>query len=288
MRRLCVAALPGCLAKHMRRSRHPFPQRFLLAFVLSLCGACVLSPGAGAKERHHQHTLVVVLDPGHGGSETGAADASQTLVEKTLNLQVAKEAQTDLQSMGYAVYLTRTRDQAVNTPPRDLNHDGKIDSIDDFTARTTFANRHHADVLVSIHFDGSADTSMHGTHGYYCPARPFWRSSERLATLLTSSISAAFTRAGYPSPNNGVQTDVADVVPQARPDYPWFLILGPSRKHFVTGSTMPGALIETLYLSSPRDDAALHHPSIIAAAARGYANGIRAYFHGKSTVSVKG
>jgi N-acetylmuramoyl-L-alanine amidase len=257
--------------------------------VLSLSAACLLPAEAGAvTHRQQERTLIVVLDPGHGGSETGAADASQTLVEKNLTLQVAKGAQADLRSMGYTVYLTRTRDQAVNTPPRDLNHDGKIDSADEFTARTTFANRHHADVLVSIHFDGSPDTSMHGTHGYYCPARPFWRSSDRLATLLTSSISAAFTRAGFRSPNDGVQTDVADVVPQARPDYPWFLILGPSRKHFVTGSTMPGALIETLYLSSPLDDAALRHASIIAAAARGYANGIRAFFHGKTKVAVRG
>ena len=45
-------------------------------------------------------------------------------------------------------------------------------------------------------------------------------------------------------------------------------------------TNMPGALIESLYLSSPRDVAALRHASTIAAIARGYAAGIHAYFNG--------
>lgn len=249
--------------------------------ILAAFLAVGLPYGAGARSRHQQDTpLVVVLDPGHGGQDIGAADATQTLVEKTLTLQVARLAATTLGAMGYRVYLTRTRDQGVNTPPHDLNGDRKVDRIDEYDARNIFANRHHADVYVSIHFDGSGDPSLHGTHGYYCPARPFWRSNQKLATLLTSSVSKALTHAGYADPNNGVQTDVADPVPQARPDYPWFLVLGPSRHHWLTASAMPGALIETLYLSSPRDAAALRRSSFIAAIARGYADGIRAYFGG--------
>lgn len=258
----------------------------LLALLLSLIGT--LPFDASARSGRQRHPLVVVLDPGHGGhgpdgQYTGASDATGTLVEKTLTLEVAKQTAKDLRAMGYRVYLTRQRDQAVNWPPRDLNHDGLIDQLDDYDARTLFANHHHADLFVSIHFDGVAgDTSMHGTHGYYCPARPFWRQSERLADLLTASVSAAITRSGYASPNNGVETDVADKVPQRFPDYPWFFVLGPSWKKRITGTSMPGALIETLFLTSPRDAAALHRPSTIPAIARGYADGIKAYFRGKT------
>lgn len=230
----------------------------------------------------------MVLDPGHGGPYIGAADATGTLVEKILTLQVAKAAAADLKRLGYTVYLTRTRDQAVNTPPRDLNHDGKIEQLDDYDARTLFANRHHADIFISIHFDGSDDPTQHGTHGYYCPARSFWKSSVRLADLLTASVSGAIKRAGYADPNNGVQTDVADKVPQEFPDYPWFFVLGPSWPRRITGTAMPGALIETLYLSNPRDADALRRSlkpagrhGMIDAIGQGYANGIRAYFHNK-------
>jgi N-acetylmuramoyl-L-alanine amidase len=232
---------------------------------------------------------VVVLDPGHGGhgpdqKYIGAVDPAGTLLEKDLTLTVAKAAARLLQRMGYRVYLTRTRDQAVNWPPRDLNRDGKIDQLDDYDARTLFANRHHADVFVSIHFDGADGVpDLHGTHGFYCPARPFWRSSERLAGLLTASVSRSLTASGYASPDNGIETDVADVVPQRFKNYPWFFVLGPSWKKRITGTAMPGALIETLYLTSPRDDQALQRKTTIPAIARGYADGIRAYFHGHTS-----
>lgn len=215
------------------------------------------------------------------GDESGAT--SGTLLEKHLTLAVAFAARRVLQGWGYRVYLTRTTDQRVNWPQRDRNGDRKIDHIDEYDARTLFANRRRADVFVSIHFDGSTDPSLHGTHGYYSPGRPFWRASRRLAGLLTRAVSRSATRAGHPTPDNGIATDVSDVVPQSRADYPWFLVLGPSRPHWLTGTAMPGALIESMYLSNPSDAAALRRPAIIAAVGRGYAEGIRAYFRGRHT-----
>ena len=253
-----------------------------LSLAVALIVCCSILPsvprGAMAASRHHAAApQTVVIDPGHGGSESGAVDASGQLVEKNLSLEVAKKAAVYLKSMGYRVYLTRTRDQAVNTPARDLNHDGKIDHVDEFDARTLFANSHHANVFVSIHFDGSSDPTVRGTHGYYCPARPFWRQSKLLADLVTTSVTSAVQRSGYADFDKGVETDVADIVPQTRADYPWFLVLGPSRKQWLTGTGMPGALIESMYLSSPRDAVAIRHAGTITALAKGYAAGIHAY-----------
>lgn len=259
----------------------------ILAVLLASFVFLILPLPTLAQARHQgARPLIVVLDPGHGGSDIGAADPTGTLVEKVLTLQVALRARSDLQTMGYRVYLDRTRDQDVNKPPHDLNHDGAITKVDEYDARTLYANRHHADVFVSIHFDASSDPSVHGTHGYYCRQRPFWRQSQRLATLLTGSIAASLQRADYPDTNNGVETDVADVVPQQYPDYPWFFVLGPSWPHRITGTAMPGALIETLYLTSPRDAAALRRGSTLTAIARGYADGIRAFFGGQTTREV--
>lgn len=255
---------------------------FLLVALLPFLPANALARG------HHARTTpyIVVLDPGHGGAmhygdESGAVAPDGVLMEKSMTLEVAKLAAQDLKHMGYRVYLTRTRDQPVNTPARDWNGDGKINKVDEFSARTSFANRHHADVFVSIHFDGSTDPSIHGTHGFYCPNRPFWRSSQRLSILLTDSVVTSLRKAGFADSNNGVETDVADPVAQEWPDYPWFLVLGPSRTHRVVGSAMPGALIETLFMSSPYDDRAMRNPRQVAAMARGYADGIHAYFHGR-------
>jgi N-acetylmuramoyl-L-alanine amidase len=261
--------------------------RLLISGIL-LAAVFFLVAGSGMARGHPtRHTpYIVVLDPGHGGpmhwgDESGAVDASGTLLEKNMTLAVALRARTDLEAMGYRVYLTRTKDQHVNIPPRDWNHDGKIDHVDEMVARNVFADQHHADVFVSIHFDGSEDTTKHGTHGYWCPDRPFHRSNQRLATTLTASVVTALRKAGYADPNNGVQTDVADIVPQQWADYPWFLVLGPARPRRVVATAMPGALIETLYMSSPRDDAAMRKPAIVAAMAQGYADGIRQYFDGR-------
>lgn len=260
----------------------------ILACTAFCIQASLLPSAAIARTRHHSQPLIVVLDPGHGGAmhygdESGAPSADGSMLEKTMTLVVAREAAKILQTMGYRVYLTRTRDQPVNTPPRDWNGDGKINKIDEFNARTQFANRHHADVFVSIHFDGAEDPSARGTHGYYCPDRPFARENKRLAMLLDDSIVATVRRAGYADINGGVETDVADPVSQTWPDYPWFLVLGPSRHHRVVGTQMPGALMETLFMSSPADDAAMRRPVILAAMARGYASAIRAYFNGRTT-----
>lgn len=260
-----------------------------IVVLVALIGALILPSGVSARGgAHHSRRLVVVLDPGHGGAmhygdESGAVSPDGMLLEKNMTLEVARLSAGALRHMGYTVFLTRTKDQPVNTPPRDWNGDGKISKVDEYSARNSFANRHHADVFVSIHFDGSTDGSIHGTHGYYCPSRPFWRDNKRLATVLTASVVGSLRHAGYPDTNNGVQTDVADPVPQEWPDYPWFLVLGPSRRHRVVGTRMPGALIETLYMSSPRDDIAMRNPALVAAMARGYADGIRQYFNGRVT-----
>jgi hypothetical protein len=60
----------------------------------------------------------VVLDPGHGGREPGAA--GQTVVEKDLNLQVALLAAEQLRQLGATVVLTRTTDVTVATSVRAL------------------------------------------------------------------------------------------------------------------------------------------------------------------------
>jgi N-acetylmuramoyl-L-alanine amidase len=258
------------------------PRIPLLSTLAVLVLLCVPAHAALAGARLAQSTpYVVVLDPGHGGPDPGAADASQKEVEKILTLQVALQAADDLRAMGYRVFLTRTRDQPVNTPPRDLNHDGVINHVDEMVARNLIANRHHADVFVSIHFDASLSPDIHGTHGYFCPVRPFWRQSAHLANLLTAAVSSSLASAGYSSPDSGVRPDVQDMIPQTRADYPWFLVLGPSLYHFVTATTMPGARVETLFLTSPSDNAALRRAPTLPALGRGYANGIRAYFGGK-------
>lgn len=91
----------------------------------------------------------IVIDPGHGGSDTGAMSASGT-VEKDLVLSVARRLASALASQGHTARLTRPGDEA-----RGL------------TDRTAQANRVDAVAFVSLHANASTVASVQGAETYY-------------------------------------------------------------------------------------------------------------------------
>ncbi len=95
---------------------------------------------------------VVVIDPGHGGSDPGVIAGS--VVEKDLSLDLARFLKQELERRLRArVVLTRTDD-------RDLTAD----------QRAEIANRSHADLVLSLHFDGFPGTRARGATAYCAPA----------------------------------------------------------------------------------------------------------------------
>jgi N-acetylmuramoyl-L-alanine amidase len=91
---------------------------------------------------------LVVLDPGHGGTDSGAMCAG--VLEKDLTLDVAQRVQRLVHLQGFETVLTRQGDNYV--------------SLSD---RTAFANRQHDCIFVSIHFnDGKLEASS-GVETYY-------------------------------------------------------------------------------------------------------------------------
>lgn len=103
--------------------------------------------------------LVVVLDPGHGGSDSGTtATVNGTVyVERDINLKIAQYCKAELETYsGVEVYLTRT-DNTSTCMSRE--------------ERANFAASKGADVLVSIHINQAGEkgttTSAHGAEVYY-------------------------------------------------------------------------------------------------------------------------
>lgn len=85
---------------------------------------------------------VIVIDPGHGGKDSGAQSETLKLQEKNIVLQFAKETQKKLAKKGYQVHLTRNKDNYIK-----LNE------------RRAIADKLKADVFISLH----ADKSPHNT-----------------------------------------------------------------------------------------------------------------------------
>ncbi|WP_159446070.1 GW dipeptide domain-containing protein [Carnobacterium iners] len=85
---------------------------------------------------------VVVLDPGHGGTDPGARAGG--INEKDLNLTVAKKVELKLEQAGYEVVMTRSTDKFL-----------------ELSERAATANRANPDIFVSIHTN-SFNTLVYG------------------------------------------------------------------------------------------------------------------------------
>lgn len=219
---------------------------------------------------------LVVLDPGHGGTQIGAAHVfadKSTLVEKTLNLILAKKTANLLRSAGRQVLLTRESDTQVNNPPRDLTGDGRLTLDDDLMARIDIANDSGAALFLSIHFNGNDNGAIRGAEVYYNGKRPFSDTNKKLAQLLLDNMMSATKQAGFSIPSRGIKLDEA-AVGQGNS----FYLLGPKGSNKPRESMMPGALMEGAFLTNPEDAAMIKNERFLDALAMAYARGIEQYF----------
>jgi len=83
---------------------------------------------------------VVVIDPGHGGSNVGTHSVLDQRLEKEFTLDWARRLKPLLETNGWKVFLTRTGDTYVTN-----------------ASRVVFAEAHHADLFISLHFNSTAD-----------------------------------------------------------------------------------------------------------------------------------
>jgi N-acetylmuramoyl-L-alanine amidase len=94
--------------------------------------------------------VTIVIDPGHGGRDTGAISATG-LREKDITLDLAQRLGALLeQRLGVKVVYTRTSDEFVP-----------------LVARVAVANDAHADLLISIHSNSSSFQSVRGVETFY-------------------------------------------------------------------------------------------------------------------------
>lgn len=100
--------------------------------------------------------IVICIDPGHGFVDGGCGEnLLGDLLEKDVNLAIAKLLDEDLQNLGYTTIMTH---DGVNIPTWDTNSN-KIFSA---TERVVYVNTLDIDYLVSIHVNSNSDTSVSG------------------------------------------------------------------------------------------------------------------------------
>jgi len=142
----------------------------VLAAILAaiLLTTAAFATGAGAQEQP-PCSGKVVLDAGHGGTDSGAVNTKYGLTEKEQTLDVANRLKTLLAGDGCTVYMTRTLNSQTLS-----NND-----------RYTYANTKGANLLVSIHMNGSTNPSTDYTTTLFGK----WRKDKELANTVFSSLS---------------------------------------------------------------------------------------------------
>ena len=248
-------------------------------------GSCVaFSPTAG--DRHQ----TVFLDAGHGGIDPGAVgvtEAGATIHEAGETLPVALRAASLLRADGFRVVLSRTRASTVLRPgPGDVatgvfTLQGEHDDV---AARDVCANLAKATVLLGIYFDAGTSPANAGSVTGYDTVRPFATENQRLATLLQADVLAHLNAHGWAIPDDGVVSDATLGGPArttAAASYDHLLLLGPADPGwFTTPSTMPGALIEPLFITDPYEGTIAASPAGQQAIAEGMAQAAEQYLAG--------
>jgi N-acetylmuramoyl-L-alanine amidase len=177
---------------------------------LLLCTA-VLTTGAEAQDANCKGQ--VVLDAGHGGTDSGAVNAKYGLTEKEQTLNVANRTKALLQADGYAVCMTRTSNSETLS-----NGD-----------RYAYANTTGARVLVSVHMNGASNA----TTDYTTTLFGKWRKDKELATTVFGSLSTL---------------PAADGTTKIATRTPYSFASGVLLK-----SNMPATIAETVFITNDRE-----------------------------------
>lgn len=191
--------------------------------------------GSGTEAKYKK---LIVLDPGHGGTEPGTLgqiDGEVVIQEKELNLKISNKVLKILKEKGYNVIATRTTDKYVG-----------------LTTRADIANSANADLFVSIHNNSFENPSAKGTLTMYAYDDP--KTDQNISGKTIASIMQKELVKGTEGYDRGLLKNPQIVV--------------------IRKTEMPAILVECLFMSNPEDMAELLKESRLDQIAEHIAKGI--------------
>ena len=188
--------------------------------------------------------LTVAIDPGHGGYDGGARAHDSGVWEKELTLPIALAVETELQSRGAKVMLTRREDICLSEGDTATNARKRAD----LQARRDMAENGGADVLLSIHLNEYRDRAQSGPQVFY---QKGGTDGQRLAGHLQQAMIAVL------KPEKQRRAMAGD--------------------YFVLRGKLPSALVECGFLSNAREEKLLRDPAYHRLIAQAVADGLEAW-----------
>jgi N-acetylmuramoyl-L-alanine amidase len=223
---------------------------------------------------------IIVLDPGHGGKDSGALGSSS--MEKTVTLAEALAVKARLERTGrYQVVMTRESDVFIP-----------------LEQRVQIARQAGADLFLSLHADSGSDPAIHGASVYtlsergqqrvgYVLGRNEWflqqaaESDDHAVGQILLDLTQRTTRNRSASFAQGLIERVGDratLLPRSQRDAGYFVLLAPD---------VPAALLEMGFITNPNDEARLNDPGQRGALADKIAQAIDAYFASRTRLAER-
>ncbi|MCY7417997.1 MAG: N-acetylmuramoyl-L-alanine amidase, partial [Chloroflexi bacterium] len=206
--------------------------------------------------------IVVAINPGHGGSDTGARVSGTR--ESDLNLDISLRLQRMLLAAGISVVMTRTRDMDVNRPALDRTGDSKVNHTDELVRRNDIANIARADLMLNIHNNATACRCVQGTQMFVSRARPWAAANLRLGNAVQAAHIRrlrAFQSRTWKVRDRGIGSGA-------------YISLDPATPSAPRSALMPAILGESLYLDRAVELARLRNPKVRTAIAAAYFDGV--------------
>ncbi len=130
---------------------------FLSLFVIGIVCINFLISGKETKVvsvGEQSYKGIIVIDPGHGGEDTGAV-SQNNINEKDVVLDISLKLGEKLEENNFKVYFTRKSDEALGNTVRS-----------DIINRAKFINARNADIFLSIHLNGLDMEIAKGVESY--------------------------------------------------------------------------------------------------------------------------
>jgi N-acetylmuramoyl-L-alanine amidase len=190
----------------------------------------------------------IVVDPGHETDDPGAIGPTG-LSERNVNWEIAQRLVNLLRAAGADAVLTRSglyspSEAPSDWTPRPHEYSGSL------AKRAAWSIG--ADLFISIHNDSNADRNVCGTAVYVCDGMLNSAESRRFANLVLEDLTAAIG-----TQSHGVKS---------------------SELYVVRESSSPAVLIETMFISNPREESYLRLPATWDKAAAGILKAVQRYF----------
>lgn len=188
---------------------------------------------------------IILLDPGHGGSDGGAGD--QKTLEKDIALAVSLKLRDYLQEQGALVIMTRETDKDLADP---TTRGYSRRKVEDLKQRLKMINHSDIDLFVSIHLNAIPSSRWSGAQTFYATQH---EENRMVARFIQDEL----------------RRNLENTTRKAKPL---------NQVYILKNATRPGALVEIGFLSNPAEKENLKKDSYQEKVASSIYRGILRYF----------